>query len=131
VERREYEVAGLGRGERGRNRLEVSHLADEDHVGVLAQRGLQAEREALRIRAQLPLVHDALLVLVQELDRILDTEDVLVARVVDEVEHRRERSRLAGARWARHEHEAARLLRELLEHRRQPERAELRHLVRD
>ena len=80
VQRGEHEVAGLGRGQRGRDRLEVAHLADEDHVGVLAQRGLQAEREALRVGAELALVDDALLVLVQELDRVLDREDVLVAR---------------------------------------------------
>ena len=45
VQRGEHEVAGLGRGQRGRDRLEVAHLADEDHVGVLAQRGLQRRRE--------------------------------------------------------------------------------------
>jgi hypothetical protein len=39
---------------------------------------LRPEREALRVRAQLALVDDALLVLVQELDRVLDREDVLV-----------------------------------------------------
>ena len=44
VERGEDEVAGLGRGQRRADRLHVAHLADEDHVGVLAQRGLQAER---------------------------------------------------------------------------------------
>jgi hypothetical protein len=31
-------VARLGRGQRGRDRLEVAHLAEEDHVGVLAER---------------------------------------------------------------------------------------------
>ena len=75
--------------------------------------------EALRIRAELALVDDALLVPVQELDRVLDREDVLVAGVVDQVEHRGERRGLAGAGRPGHEHEAARLLRELLEHRRQ------------
>ena len=76
----EHEVAGLGRGQRGRDRLEVAHLADEDHVGVLAQGGLEAEREALRVGAELALVDDAALVLVQELDRVLDRQDVLVPR---------------------------------------------------
>ena len=52
VERREDEVAGLGRGQRRADRLHVAHLADEDHVGVLAQRGLEAEREGLRVRAR-------------------------------------------------------------------------------
>ena len=37
----EDQVAGLGRGQRGGHRLQVAHLADEDHVGVLAERRLQ------------------------------------------------------------------------------------------
>ena len=41
VQRAEHEVAGLGRGQRRADRLEVAHFADEDHVGVLAQRGLE------------------------------------------------------------------------------------------
>src|SRR5581483_2739156 len=45
---------------------------------------------------------------VQELDRVLDREDVLVARLVDVVEQRRERRRLAGAGGARDEDETAR-----------------------
>ena len=45
VQRREDEVAGLGGGQRGRDRLEVAHFADEDHVGVLAQRSAQRVRE--------------------------------------------------------------------------------------
>ena len=91
------------------DRLEVAHLADEDHVRVLTQRGLQAEREALRVGAQLALVDDAVLVLVEELDRVLDGHDVLVALLVDQVEHRGERGGLAGAGRAGDEHEAARL----------------------
>ena len=42
VERREHEVAGLGRGQRGAHGLLVSHLADQDHVRVLAQHAAQA-----------------------------------------------------------------------------------------
>jgi hypothetical protein len=41
VQGRENQVAGLGGGQRGGHRLEVAHLADEDHIGVLAQRRLQ------------------------------------------------------------------------------------------
>ncbi len=58
VQGREDEVAGLGRGQRGGDRLEVAHLADQDHVGVLAQRGPQPEREVRRVRADLTLVDD-------------------------------------------------------------------------
>ena len=45
VQRGEDEVPGLGRGDRGRDRLEVAHLADEDDVGVLAQDVLEGRRE--------------------------------------------------------------------------------------
>ena len=44
VQRREHEVTGLRRGQRGRDRLEVTHLTDEDDVGVLAQHVLAARR---------------------------------------------------------------------------------------
>ena len=115
VQRREDEVARLGGGQRGRDRLEVAHLADEDHVRVLAERGAQALGERRRVLADLALVDDAAPVVVQELDRILDRQDVLRARPVDPVDQRRERRRLAGAGRAGDEHEAARLLAELVE----------------
>ena len=41
VQGREDQVAGLGDGQREPDRLEVAHLADQQHVGVLAQRGAQ------------------------------------------------------------------------------------------
>jgi hypothetical protein len=121
VERGEHEVAGLRRGQRGRDRLEVAHLADEDDVGVLAQRGLQAEGEGLGVGADLTLVDDALLVAVEELDRVLDGHDVLFARLVDLVDDRSQRGRLAGAGRARDEHEPTRLLAEVVDDRRQAE----------
>ena len=79
VQRAEHEVAGLCSGERGSDRFEVAHLADEDHVRVLAERGAQREPEARRVGADLALVDDAVLVLVDELDGILDREDVVVS----------------------------------------------------
>ena len=101
VERAEDEVAGLRRLDRDRDRLEVAHLADEDDVRILAQRRAERVLEALRVLADLALIHEALLVLVHELDRVLDRDDVIGAVLVDEVDHRRERRRLARARRAR------------------------------
>src|SRR3954451_11821627 len=131
VKRREDQVAGLGRGQRGLHRLQVAHLADEDHVRVLAEGRLERLAEALRVGAQLALVDDAALVAVQELDRVLDRHDVLVPRLVDLVDHRRERRRLARAGRPGDEHEAARLLDEVHEDRRQAERLERRDVLRD
>ena len=45
----ENQVAGLSSGQRRGDRLEVSHLADQNNVGVLAQRRTKAEGEVWRI----------------------------------------------------------------------------------
>ena len=131
MQRAEDEVAGLGRRHGGGDRLEVAHLADEDHVGVLAQRTAERLGEGRRVDADLALVDDAALVAVQELDRVLDGEDVVVACAVDLVDHRRESRRLARAGRACHEHEAARLLCELVQRCGETELLERLDLVRD
>ena len=63
--------------QRGLDRLLVAHLADQDHVGVLAQHAAQRALERARCPADLALVDDRALVAVQELDRVLDRDDVL------------------------------------------------------
>ena len=85
-------------------------------------------REALRVGVQLALVDQRGLVLVQVFDRVLDRQDVRRPRQVDPVDHRGERRRLAAAGRAGDEHEAARPVGQLGEHRRQAqllERADL------
>jgi hypothetical protein len=95
VAKTRWPVSAGGQG--GPDRLHVAHLADEDHVGVLAQGGLEGHGEGLGVRAELALVDQAPLVRVEELDRVLDGHDVLVARLVDLVDQRGERRRLARA----------------------------------
>ena len=73
----EDEVAGLGRRERGADRLLVAHLADQDHVGVLAQDAPHRAAEALGVGADLALVDDRAFVFVQVLDRVLEGDDVM------------------------------------------------------
>ena len=72
-------MAGLGGGERGLDRLAVAHLADEDDVGVLAHRGTQRDGEVVGVDADLALVDHRELVVVQDLDRVLDGDDVDLA----------------------------------------------------
>ncbi len=127
----EDEVAGLGGGQRRGDRLQVAHLADQDHVGVLAQRRPQAEREVRRVGADLALVDDRAFVAMQELDRVLDREDVVLALGVDHVEHRRQGRRLARAGRAGDQDEAARPLGQIPQNLRHAERVQARHLVRD
>src|SRR5262249_2458992 len=117
--------------ERGRDRLEVAHFSDEQDVRVLAERGAQALGERPCVGADLALVDDTLLMLVEELDRILDRHDVLGARPVDLVDKRSERRRLTRTGRPGDEDEAARLLGERVEHRRQTELVEGADLARD
>ena len=62
--------------ERRAHGLLVAHLADQDHVGVLAQHPAHRAREALRVLTDLALVDDRALVAVQVLDRVLERDDV-------------------------------------------------------
>src|SRR5687768_17397285 len=63
------------------------------------------------------------------LDRILDGEDVLLPLVVDLVDHRGERRRLAAAGRAGDEHEPTRTFGEFRENRRQVELLEAANLL--
>ena len=56
VQRGEDQVAGLGDGQREPDRLQVAHLADQQHVGVLAQRRAQRVGERRGVGADLALV---------------------------------------------------------------------------
>src|SRR5690349_22364278 len=107
VQRGQYEVTGLGRGQRGRGGLQVTQLADQDDVRVLAQRVLEGGRERVRVRPDLALVDQAALVLVQELDRVLDGDDVRGPGAVGQVEDRGQRRRLARPGRAGHQDQPA------------------------
>ncbi len=71
------------------------------------------------------------MVAVQVLDRVLDGDDVRRPVLVDVVDHRRQRRALARAGRARHEHQAAFLFGDALEHVGQFQRLDRRHLGRD
>jgi len=124
-------VPGLGGGERERDGLQVAHLADQDHVRVLAQRAAQRVGERPGVRADLALVDEAALGRVHELDRILDRQDVRVPGLVDDVDHRRKGGRLAGARRPGHQDEPALARAELLQDGRHVERLERGDQSRD
>ena len=72
------QMAGLGCGQGGLDRLEVPHLAHQDHIRILPEGHPQGAGKGARIRANLPLVDDRFLVLVDEFDGILDGDDVTV-----------------------------------------------------
>ena len=119
VHARQHQMSRLRRRQRDPHRLGIAHLADDDDVGRLAQRGAQRGREVGRVDADLHLLDQALTVHVLVLDRILDGDDVPRLAAVDLLDQRRQRRRLARAGRAADEHEAARQARELLDAGRQ------------
>ena len=121
VHGREHEVAGLGGRQGGPHRLLVTHLADQDHVGVLTQDAAHGTAEGFGVHPDLALVDDRLAVAMQILDRILDRHDVPGLVLVDPVDDRRQRRRLAGARGAGEQNQAALLFGDLFDRLRQPE----------
>jgi hypothetical protein len=107
VQRGEDQVTRFRDGQRGLDRLEIAHLADQHHVGVLAQHVLERLLEAGGVVPDLALVDQAALVRVQVLDRILDRHDVLARLLVDLVDDGGQRRALAGAGRPGHEHQPA------------------------
>jgi hypothetical protein len=105
VERAEHEDARLRCGERHLDRLGIAQLADENRVRVLPERAAQGVRVRLRVRANLALRDHGLQIVVHELDRLLDRDQVEVPRAIDLVDDRRERGALSGARRSRDKHE--------------------------
>ena len=105
VEGGEHQVAGLGRGQGDRDRLEIAQLPDQDDVGVLAQDVLEGVGERLGVLADLALVDQAALVAVEELDRVLHGHDVVLALPVGQVDHAGQGGRLARPGRAGDQHE--------------------------
>jgi hypothetical protein len=103
----------------GAHGLLVAHLADQDHIGVLTQHVAKGFVERRRVAPDLALGHHGELVVVHELDRIFDRDDVLGLALVDPVEDRRERGRLARSRRACDQDQTAFVVGDLVEDGRQ------------
>ena len=119
VDGAEDQVAGLGGVDAGLEGFAVAHLADQDDVGVLADRVLEGRLPVGDVEADLALVDDRLLVGEDELDRVLDGQDVHRFALVDVVEHRGDGGALAAAGDAGQDDHALVEVAELLDRRRQ------------
>ena len=57
MQRREHQMAGFGSFQRDFHRLAIAHLADQDHLRRLSQRGAQSQRKVRRVRMQFALMN--------------------------------------------------------------------------
>jgi len=92
---------------------------DELRIGDDDAMPLRMLKARVHVGAELPLHHHALLVLVVVLDRVFHRDDVPVEVLVDVVQHRRQRRRLARPGRPRHQEDPARPAADLLGHLRQ------------
>jgi hypothetical protein len=116
MDRREDHVPRLRRFQRRVDGLQVAHLADHDDVRILAQGGVERVGEGGRIRADLALRDDALVVCEHEFDGVLDRDDLRLADLVDLFDHGRECGGLAHASGARDQHVATPELGKVAQH---------------
>lgn len=91
-------------------------FAQQDHVGIFPQRRTQGRGEALGIALHFALVHQAVLLRMHEFDRVFDGQDVLLAVLVQVVDHRRQCGGLAAAGGPGHQHQPAGRLGNLPKH---------------
>ena len=115
VQRGKDKVPRFGRRDGGAHGIGVPHLAHQDHIRVLPQRGPDRFGKGGHVGVQLPLVHQTLPVGMNVLYRVFDGDDVTGAIRIDLVNQGRQRCRLAAARGARDQHQAVAKFRELLQ----------------
>src|SRR2546423_7244396 len=106
MNRSKNEVTGLRCLDCHRDGLEIAQLTDENDVRVFAQCRAQRVSERRCVDSYMPLSYQALLALVDELDRILDSDDVIRASAIDQIDQCAKRSRFPGSGGAGDEHES-------------------------
>ena len=111
----EYKVSCRCGFKRQLDCFEVTHFADEDDIGILAQCTAQRGRERLRMPSYFAMVDQAFLALMNEFDRILDRDDVVFARLIDLIDDRCECRGFAASGRSGDEHKPFVQARELSE----------------
>src|SRR5205085_12183012 len=107
------ELTGFRNSQGRLDRFQIAHFADQHYIRVLAQRRTQRLCKPVRVGIYFALVDDAALVIVKELDRVFDRQDVFVTFLVDLVDDRGERCRLAGPGWPSDQYQSSRFLTKL------------------
>ena len=97
VESAEDQVTSFGGGDGRFDRLEVTHFAHKNDIGILAKGAADRLGKAGDVHVDFPLGDDAFFVGMVVLDRILDSDDVRLSVLVDPVHHGGQGGRFSGA----------------------------------
>ena len=85
----------FGSGNGGGDRFQVAHFTDEDDVGVLTQGAADGFGKRRTINADFALIDRRFFVVVVELDRVFDRDDVVIDVLVDVVDQAGQRRAFA------------------------------------
>src|SRR5438093_1485089 len=99
-------MPGLGCSDGERNRLQVAHFANHDHVWIFPQRSAQSSGERFCMREYFALRNMAVFRLDDVLDWVLQGNDVIAPLSIYLLDHRRERRRFASADRTRRQDQA-------------------------
>ena len=83
-------MPGFSSADRQLDGFQIAHFSHQDDVGVFPQGCSQCIGETAGVFVELALMHQALIALVHEFDRILDREDVFRPAVVDVIQQGRQ-----------------------------------------
>ncbi len=125
------QVSGFGDTKRHLDSLEIAHFADKHNVRILSKGGPKSGSERVRIGRNLALIDHAVLVIVEKLDRVFDSQDVIMTVYVDLVHHRGKSGRLTRAGRPGDKYQSAGLFAHVADDRRQAKSIERFDLVRD
>ena len=114
----EDQMARLGRDQRRLDGGQGAHFANQDHIRVLPEDGLQAVGVGAGILTHLTLVDDALVGGIDVLDGIFQRDDVLALGMIDLVQQAGQSGGLAGAGLAGDQDDALLEFREIRDLRR-------------
>ena len=90
------QVPGFGCAHGELNGCQVAHFTDEYDIRIFPQRRPQSRSETFSVLADLALIHQRHLVLMDKLQRILKGQDMLLAGRVDQVDHAGQRRGFSG-----------------------------------
>ena len=124
-------MAGLRGRDGQRDGLQIAHFADHDDIRIFAQRAAQRGAERFGMGVHFALVHLAALRCEEIFDRILQGDDVIVARAVHLLDQRGKRRALAAADRTRDQNQPVLELGEKLELRRKPKLIHRPHIGLD
>lgn len=105
VERGKHQMSRFRGRDGNADRLKVAHFPDHDDVGILTQRRSEGRGIIFRIPADLPLMNDTALVLVNIFDGVFKRDDMQIFRLIDDIQNRSDCRRFAAARRSRQQNQ--------------------------